>query len=282
MNNLVTIIMVMLMVAFISCDGQKKQSINVSQPNCNRTVYGGPQYIKLLPSYICIPDGFIIDDYVRVSDSDNDDRTNFLAVKYNKKEDDQVDGDLTYWAFYERSKKEELFSLKMTLTNIVPPYIEDISYQYLAAHPVADKLFKVYPLRLSHMLSFQINMDTIKLSYKFDDTYGKSFVFIYRQNTWYLENVEYFLGELPMYWWKEDDFFYPLNDKLKVIESRKPLKRVSISEFDLKEAFKYREDERSHLAEWHVDPLDKSKWKSIDDAIFQSCQGMDLPEDWVY
>ncbi|HEY9049068.1 MAG TPA: hypothetical protein VIN08_24375, partial [Ohtaekwangia sp.] len=126
------------------------------------------------------------------------------------------------------------------------------------------------------------NMDTIKLSYKFDDTYGKSFVFIYRQNTWYLENVEYFLGELPMYWWKEDDFFYPLNDKLKVIESRKPLKRVSISEFDLKEAFKYREDERSHLAEWHVDPLDKSKWKSIDDAIFQSCQGMDLPEDWVY
>lgn len=119
-----------------------------------------------------------------------DGKINFLAVKYNKKEDDQIDGDLTYWAFYERYKSADIFSLKTTLSNIVPPYIKDISYEYLLAHAAAEKIFKSYPLRLSHSLSFQVNTDTIRLSYKFDDSYGKSFVFTYKQNNWYLKNVE--------------------------------------------------------------------------------------------
>ncbi len=283
MNRRSMILVTVLMLFFSSCDGQqKKQAVSTVQSNCNRTVYGGPQYIKLLPPYICIPAGFVIDDYVRVSDLGKDGKINFLAVKYNKKEDDQIDGDLTYWAFYERSKSADIFSLKTTLSNIVPPYIEDISYEYLLAHPVAEKLFKSYPLRLSHSLSFQVDTDTIRLSYKFDDSYGKSFVFTYKQNNWYLENVEYFFGELPMYWWKDDDFFYSLNEKLKVIETRKPQKRVSISDFDLKVAFKYREEEQNHLAEWHIDTIDKTKWKSIDDVVFTRCHGMDLPEDWLY
>lgn len=284
MNELIIIILfIVTLIITNSCEGQQKnQTANVSRENCSRAVYGGAQYIKLLPPYICIPEGFIIDDFVRISDLNGDEETDFLAVKYNKKHDDQIDGDLTYWDFYHSSDTEEHYSLKATLSNLVPPYIKNISYQYLAAHPAAAKLFETYPRRLSHQLSFLIDADTIRLSYKFDDSYGKSFVFVSRQDNWYLENVEYFLGELPMYWCRETDFYYPLNDKLKMIESRKPMTRVAINEFDLSTAFKHREDERSHLSEWHIDTLDETQFESIMEAEFKPCNGMDLPDDWKY
>lgn len=231
---------------------------------------------------MCIPDGFIIDDYVRVSDLNDDGKDDFIALKYNKKEDDQLDGDSTYWRLYNRSKSDTTFLLQMTLSNIVPPFIKDLSYEYLLAHPVASDLFDSYPRRLSHSHSFQLNQDTIKLSYKFEDTYGKRFIFVYDKANWYLENVEYFIGELPMYWWRDDDFYYPLNDELKVIESRKPKVKVSINNFDLKAAFKYRDIEWIHLSNWHIDRIDKTKWSSIKDVKFSKCQGIDLPDDWIY
>jgi hypothetical protein len=268
----------------MGCDGQaNKQTSKVQPADCNRTVYVSSQFIKPLPPYICIPGGFIIDDYVRTSDLDGDGQTNFLAIKYNKKEDDQNDGDTTYWRFYSRSKSDSLFSLKMTLSNIVPPFVKKLSGGYLQSHPTAMKLVEEYPLRLKyHSLSFQVNHDTIRLSYKIEDTYGKSFVFVYDQANWYLQNVEYFIGELPMYWWRESDFYYPLNDKLKVIETRIPDVKVSISDFDLRTAFKYRDIEWMHLAEWHIDRVDKTKWSSIYEVEFGKCHGIDLPDDWVY
>lgn len=251
--------------------------------NCNRSVYGTSKYIKGLPSYICIPSGFIIDDFVRTSDVDKNGKIDFIAIKYNKKEDDQKDGDTTYWQFWQRPPSDSVFTLRKTLANIVPPFVEDVSGDYLLAHPMAMKIVNEYPFRLmSHALSFRVSDDTIRLSYKTEDTYGKSFVFVYNSNNWFLENVEYFIGELPMYWWRDSEFYYPLNDKLKVIEKRAPAVRISIDEFDLRKAFKHREDEWRHLAEWHIDTIDKSKWKSIDEVEFEKCQGMDLPEDWVY
>lgn len=276
MNKL--FILSMLMLPFISCKGQPKTE---SIP-CNRTVYGSSIYIKLLPAYICIPNGFVIDDYVRTSDTNGDRQNDFIAVKYNKREDDQVDGDSTYWSFYTRTKEDTMFSLKVTLPNIVPPFIKDLSYKYLLAHPKAVELFEDYPRRMSHRLSFQVNLDTIRLLYKFDDSYGKSFVFVSDQSNWYLRNVEYFIGELPMYWWRDNDFYYPLNDEIKIIETRKPRKGISIGDFDLKIAFRYRDEERSHLTESHIHWIDKTKWSSIKDVTFSKCQGIDLPDDWIY
>jgi hypothetical protein len=284
MNDSVIRGIVVLMFFLNSCEAQQKeQTIVTIQTNCNRTVYGSLRYIKLLPSYICIPDHFIIDDYARFSDIDGDGKDDFIALKYNKKADDQIDGDSTYWNFYYRSKNDTTYRLKNTLSNIVPPFIENESWSYLSKHPIAERIFETYPRRLyDHSLSFHLTGDTIQLSYKFEDTYGKRFVFVYEKNDWYLKNVEYFIGELPMYWWKENEFFYPLNDKLKVIESRRPQKIISIAQFDLKEAFKYREDEWTHLSEWHIDTIDKTKWKSIEDVVFNRCHGMELPEDWLY
>jgi len=266
-----------------NCLGQQAKKAGGSIEKCNRTVYGALEYITSLPKYICIPDHYIIDDYVRIADLNSDGKNDFIALKYNKKADDQNDGDSTYWNFYYRTRNDTTYRLKNTLSNIVPPFIDKLSLDYQSKHPLAEKIFESYPRRLfDHALSFQLIRDTIKLAYKFEDTYGKRFVFVYIKDDWYLENVEYFIGELPMYWWKENDFYYALNDKLKVIETRKPQKRVSIVNFDLREAFKYREDEWTHLAESHIDTLDKSRWKSIKDVVFQPCQGMDLPEDWVY
>jgi len=276
MNKLFTLSM--LMLVFISCNGQLKTEITP----CNRTVYGSTRYIKLLPTYICIPSGFIVDDYVRTSDTNGDGQNDFIAVKYNKREDDQVDGDSTYWSFYTRTKDDTIFSLKMTLSNLVPPFIKNLSYKYLLEHATAIKLFEDFPLRLSHRLSFQVNLDTIRVLYKFDDSYGKSFVFVSDHSNWYLKNVEYFIGELPMYWWRDNDFFYSLNDKIKIIETRKPKKEISINEFNLRTAFVYRNDERSHLSENHTHWIDKTKWSSINEVRFSKCQGIDLPDDWIY
>jgi hypothetical protein len=81
---------------------------------------------------------------------------------------------------------------------------------------------------------------------------------------------------------EENDFYYHLNDKIKIIETKIPKKRISIKELDLKIAFKYREDEASHLSEWHVDRIDEKKWVSIEKVQFEKCQGMELPADWLY
>jgi hypothetical protein len=155
---------------------------------------------------------------------------------------------------------------------------------YVTTHPVAEEIFKSYPRRISHKSSFTVSKDTVRLSYKFEDTYGKSFVFVYRRDRrdWYLENVEYFIGELPEYWWQDNDFYYPLNDKLKVIEKKKPKQSIAIGQLDLKHAFKYGQIEWLHLSEQHVDRIDEHLWPSVLKVKFEKCNGMVLPDDWTY
>lgn len=277
--------LIILSFAVISCKGQSSSRLTeIISATCNQQVYGTNEYIKNLPRNICIPNGFIIDDYVRTADLDSDGKNDFLAVKYNKKEDDQVDGDTTYWNFYRRYFPDTVYRFQRTLSNVVPPFIQDEGLEYITTNPIADKIFNSYPRRVNHKLSFEIGHDSLRLSYKFDDSYGKTFVFTYdgSYDNWYLENIEYFIGELSDYWWREDGFYFPLNDDLKVIEDRKPKKRVSIDQFDLKEAFRYRQTEWIHLAEWHVDKIDKSNAKSVWDVNFQKCDAMRLPDGWSY
>lgn len=258
---------------------EKLETLNT----CNRQVYGSTKYIEKLPSYICIPKGYIIDDYIRLASLDSNNNEFFLAIKYNKREDDQIDGDSTTWEFYIRSAPDTIFTLRQKLNNIVPPFLKDYGLEYVVAHPLADSIFNSYPLRVSHHLSFVVRNDTLHLSYKFDDSYGKTFVFIYNKlrSNWFLENVQYFIGELPIYWWRENEFYYPLNDQLMVIEERKPKKNVSIDKFDLKEAFRYRQKEWMHITE-HIDDMDKSKAKTILDVDFKKCEQIRLPESWSY
>lgn len=277
MTTRVLILALSMFLFQVGC-GQSKTDID----QCNRRVYGTLNFIKSLPSYICIPEGFIIDDFVRVSDVNGDGLSDFLAIKYNKREDDQNDGDITFWRFYTRSKGDSVYTLSMTLQNIVPPYLKDISYEYLLSHPIAEKIFQDFPRRVSHSMSFRLNNDTIRLAYKLDDSYGKSFVFVNDNSTWYLREIEYFIGELPTYWWKDDDFYYPLNDKLKIIESRKPKQPLNIKDFDLRVAFKHHELEQDHLSKWHIDQISKTNTSSIEDIKFINCDGHYLPDDWAY
>jgi len=280
MNRISNILVIL--TCFSTCHGQQGKINNTNGGNCNRAVDGVSDYIKLLPTYICIPANYIIDDYVCISDLDSDGLADFIAVKYNKKEDDQLDGDTTYWNFYIQRKGDSLFHLAKNLSNIAPPFIVDLSWSYQLSHPIASKIYDEYPRRLSHAQSFNVQSDTLRLAYKFDDSYGKRFVFVYNGLNWYLEDVEYFLGELPMSWWKHGDFWYPLNDALKVIETKKPKRRICIDDFDLRTAFKYRDLEREHLGDWHVTRIDESKWQSAKELRFNKCKGIDLPDDWIY
>lgn len=278
---------IVLLMITNSCEGQPNHTSDQNSKalsNCNQQVYGTKKFIKDLPPYICIPEGFIIDDYVRWTDLNGDGSNDFLAVKYNKKQENQVDGDTTYWNFYSRAANDTLFMLRRNLRNIVPPFLKDEALDYVTTHPLADSIFTSYPRRVSHHLSFFLRHDTLSLSYKIDDSYGKTFVFVYNMSkeNWYLEEVRYFVGELPQYWWEEDDFYYPLNDQLKVIEKRKPTNRVSIDSFDLKEAFRYRHSEWMHLTEIHIDNLRKGDNRTILEYQFGECKQMKLPLDWAY
>lgn len=267
------------------CQGQTDLSNkNDHSPLCNQEVYGTKKYIKNLPPYICIPEDFIIDDYVRYSDKDNNGTIDFIALKYNKKEDDQIDGDTTFWDFYEYNIRDSLFHHKLTLNNIVPLYIKSISFAYLAKNPYAEKLFNIYPRRISHSLSFIAEHDTIRLSYKLDDVYGKTFIFIYNKSigNWFLQDIEYFIGELPPFWWQNNEFYYPLRNNLLVIEETKPKQNIPIDQFSLIEAFKYRELESSHLSEWHIDNIDERNGNTILQIKLSKCHGIQVPKDWIY
>lgn len=40
--------------------------------------------------------------------------------------------------------------------------------------------------------------------------------------------------------------------------------------------------EAAHLAEWHIDKIDPSTYKSIRDVDFGTCDKISLPSDWQY
>lgn len=273
-----------LLLIPIYCQGQVDLlQRNNNFVNCNQEVYGTKKYIKNLPNYLCIPKDFIIDDYVRFSDKDKNGKNDFIAIKYNKKEDDQIDGDTTYWVFFDYNIIDSVYQQKFTLTNIVPLYIKSISYSYLAKNSYAEKLFNLYPRRMSHNLSFVVKNDMIRLSYKLDDVYGKTFVFIYNNiyENWFLQDIEYFIGELAPIWWRNNEFYYPLRNNVLVIEKIKPKQNISIDKFSLIEGFKYRELESDHLSKY-INNINEDVNKSILQVELSKDIEIQLPKDWIY
>lgn len=278
MNKILLNTLSIALIFSYNCKGQ-------DQSSCNRATYGTKKYIEVLPHYICIPNGYVIDDYVKSSDLNNDGITDFLAVKYNKKEDDQIDGDSTYWDFYRKLSGDTTFSYSQTLSNIVPPYIKELNFEYLLNNPTAGQLYETYPRRMkSNSLSFELNSDTLRLRYKLDDTFGKSFVFLFNKlkGNWYLELIEYFIGELPRYWWENDEFYYELKDAIKIIEKKTPMDEIPIDQLDLKESYKFSEDEYLHLSDHHMNSIQSGSYKSILKYHFEECDEFILPQDWKY
>jgi len=284
---------ILLVVCSINCNGQSSEkTLNGSGKNqpdtCNQKYLGTKKYIKNLPSYICIPDGYVVTDYVKTADLDGDGKDDFLAVRY-RKDIKLIDGDTTYWDFYIRNKAEFIFRKRNTLNNIIPPYLKSISLSHIVSNDLAERIFELYPWELINKdLRFKLNNDTIRLSYKYEEVKGKTFVFIYssENDNWYLENIEYFFGELPLRWWRDDDFYYTLNNQLIVLETQLPKVKISIDQFNLIEAFKYRNNEREYISNCYTSKLNdqlKSRYKTILDYKFEECKyPMELPEDWKY
>ena len=278
MKNKIVLLVLLFPIIFLSCQGQDRDT-------CNRETYGTKKYVENFPEYLCIPGGFVIDDYIRTSDLDYDGIVDFLSIKYNKREEDQEDGDVTYWDFYKKGTDDSIFYLYKTLNNLVPPFLKEQNFEYLISHEQAGHIFETYPRRMmSHYLSFEIKLDTIRLRYKLDDTYGKSFVFVYSkaEPNWRLYLVEYFIGELPLYWWENDDFYYPLKETIKIIETKLPNEKTSIDQFNLQEANKFNEEEIFHLSDYHMNKIGKSSHNTILTLDFKACDGFILPSEWKY
>ncbi|MBV6641904.1 MAG: hypothetical protein KI791_14365 [Cyclobacteriaceae bacterium] len=278
MKDKILLLVLLIPIVFWSCQSQDRNT-------CNRETYGTKKYVDNFPEYLCIPDGFVIDDFIRTSDLNYDGVEDFLCVKYNKREEDQIDGDMTYWDFYKKEPDDSIYFLYKTLNNLVPPFLKEQNFEYLTSHEQAGHIFETYPRRMmNNKLSLEINLDTLRLRYKLDDTYGKSFVFVYNKAdlNWRLCLIEYFLGELPLYWWENDDFYYPLKDTIKIIETRLPNERILIDQFNLQEAYKFNEEENFHLSDYHVNKINQDPHNTILTLDFKTCDGFTLPSEWKY
>ncbi|MGK7389155.1 MAG: hypothetical protein ACNS60_02350 [Candidatus Cyclobacteriaceae bacterium M2_1C_046] len=66
------------------------------------------------------------------------------------------------------------------------------------------------------------------------------------------------------------------------IQTINPKINIAITEFDLKEAFKYREDELYQLQDFVAQHVDEEKYNSILDVNFNGEGVFDLPENWIY
>ncbi len=267
----------------------KNNSTNSVEHECNRSVYGRVAYLDKLPEYLCIPQGYIVDYFVLDGDINNDGMTDFIALKYNKKEDDQNDGDTTFYNFYYRNQSTERFELINTFSNLVPPYISNYSWEYLSKNDIAASIYDNYPLRMFNKnLSFEIEGNLIRLAYKYNLSFGKSFIFEYHpfDSDWVLKDVEYFMGELPETWWSNEDFYYPLMDGKKTLFSFQPRHNISLKDFSLIEAFRFSEEEDFYIyQEYHLQLTDsvKSTNRSIVEFEFASPnKNFEPPSDWKY
>ena len=305
-----SIVFIVLTFLFFNCSGQGKvieedtRSSNIQvndstkdhiselTPECNRASYNRND-IKKLPSYICIPDGYMLDDEIRFSDLDGDGKSDFMAFRYrlNKQYNDWKDGDTIYWKFHLMDENTGRHKEHLTLNNIVPPFLSDTGLEYIVSDSLALKIYENYPLTLYRELSFQVSQDTLKISYKYDASSGKSFVFVYsgKNKNWYLKNIEFFYGEVPLFWSEPDrggnEMYEELHDKLLPIYVLEAKEKVPIDEFSLIEAFKYKDEENQELEECFGTQLREleKQYKSVWDFKFESCyRELEWPEGWKY
>lgn len=288
------------MAIFLNCSNQEsnknrtnfkktsKQAL-IQKSDCNRATYIKSD-IKKLPDYICLPEGFALNGTVHFSDLSGDGKNDFMAYRYRLKKEFK-DGDTIYWDFYSRNSVNDKFSKNVTLNNLSPPYLSRIDLEYIVKDSSTISIYEDYPLTFYKGLSFQVNRDTIKLSYKYDDSKGKTFVFVYsdQKSDWLLLEVQFIIGEVPPYWTDESrggsEYYSDLHDNIFPIFTKPPAQQISIREFDLIEAFKHEEIETANIRDCYLNQFNdlEERYQSVWEFKFEPCyRDLEWPNDWKY
>lgn len=223
MNKSIVIVSLILL-SFISCKSQPLKENEI----CNQKAVD-KSIAKKLPKSICIPDGYTID--LILTDVDfNKDFKNDIIIRYSKYP--LKDGNMRYYSVYENIG-DTVFTLEKQLTSLALPYVDNLSTSYLETNPIADSLVKLYPIDTK--ISFKI--DTIFISHMIPDYYGKTYLFVYDQveKDWFLEEIQYWIGELPAWLIKNSNLDEVLYKRIK-LETKTPKDRLPLDKFDLKES----------------------------------------------
>ena len=223
------------------------QSVNKGAA-CNRNTVD-KSLEKLIPKGICIPEGYFIFSIVNNFDF-NKDKNADIAIRYGKYPIEV--GDLVNYSIFEKVN-DTTYLKKIELSNIFPPHIDNLYTASQDTSSVAHFLLKKYPYDAKVVFA----NDTIKISHLIPDDYGKTYEFVYNKNkdNWYLEKVQYWIGNLDRQYVERMNLSEKLLGQIK-LESRIPEKKISIKDFDLAKSKKIAEEE----SEYFINNYDVFNW----------------------
>jgi hypothetical protein len=216
---------------------------------CNRQT-ADKSIEKRLPKGICVPGNYTVDQIITNVDF-NHDKKNDVVLRYS--EYPLKNGANRLYGFFERVG-DATFELKKELKNIIPPYLQNVYAAVSGSDSLASALVKKYP----YDLKVEFVQDTIKLSHLIPDYYGKTYEFVFnnQSSNWYLRRIKYWIGGLDERDIEQLDLSKSLVNR-NIIDTKLPDANISIEEFNLSESRKTADTEESdyfmnnyNLFEW--------------------------------
>ena len=194
-----------------------------------------------LPEGICIPNGYTIDKVIKGFDFNRDAKKD-IAVRYSIYP--LVDGTMRYYSIYE-AVDDTTYVQKGDLSNLVTPYINAFTQSYLKSHPIADSLANLYPTNIE----FSFINDTILISHYLPDYYGKTYAFLFNafKDSWYLNEVRYWIGNLPTWLVRNGNLKEELYSKIYLEKDKIVSKDIQINNFSFIESKKESVEESEYL-----------------------------------
>jgi hypothetical protein len=214
------------------------QTAENDDQQCNRkTVDNG--WRKILPRGICIPKGDYYINFVEPNIDFNKDDKLDVVVRYL--ESPPQIGTIISYGIYFRSS-DTTFIEKMLLSNLVPPFIGNLQAASLSSDSIKLSMINMYPYDTEVLF----NKDTIEISHLIPDDFGKTYYFVYNvlKDNWYLENIQYWAGNLDRAYLERLDLSEKLLGKVH-LENKRPNTPLSIGEFNLIESKRIAETEES-------------------------------------
>jgi hypothetical protein len=166
-----------LLLCAMSCQAQVRE--------CNKDVLVAKNEARI-PSAVCIPNGYIIDEIYDSTDVDNDGLKEFI---FSWRKRHLSDGDTIFVSIY--NKTNAGYALLKTLNNLFPIHFEKYEMSYKIKDEKLASIFSQYnglfPFRNLGIIGGEIN---IKIIAAVGEGYNVYYQFNVSQNNWALTRVE--------------------------------------------------------------------------------------------
>jgi len=197
----------------LSCHSQPTNEAEKSD-ECNRSVYI-KEYLKRLPSNVCVPKGYQV-----MMINDQVDLTNDAIPEVVMKLDKQtvVDGDTSLLLIYRKNTKG-VYEIFKTLHNVYPLYFKSYGLNYIVADPKLSEIQSRYSsAEFSEVL---LKNSTLIIKFHSEATMGYNFHFLFnnQKQDWYLQKTEEWTGRRGK------------TEKIEAIAT--PEKEIIISDFNM-------------------------------------------------